>query len=34
MINNHDKFSLINNVLKEYNKNSDLSEKVQEKYRK
>ena len=34
MINNHNKFALINNVLKEYNKNSDLNEKVQEKYRK
>ena len=34
MINNHDKFALINNVLKVYNKNSDLNEKVQEKYRK
>ena len=34
MINNHDKFALTNNMLKEYNKKSDLNEKVQKKYRK
>ena len=34
MINNHDKFALTNNVLKEYNKKSDLNEKGLKKYRK